>query len=182
MTTALAPEPHLTMRELLVRFPGAQRALFRRYHIGGCASCGFQPTETLAEVCARNENLPVDEVISHILASHEADGRILISPAELAAALKGDAGAKLIDIRTREEFDAVHIEGAIFFTQELMQEILMRWDRTALIALIDHAGARSMDAAAYFAGHGFENVRAVRGGSDAWSQEVDPALPRYDLE
>lgn len=182
MTTALAPEPHLTMRELLVHFPGAQRALFRRYHIGGCASCGFQPTETLAEVCARNENLPVDEVISHILASHEADGRILISPAELAAALKGDAGAKLIDIRTREEFDAVHIEGAIFFTQELMQEILMRWDRTALIALVDHAGARSMDAAAYFAGHGFENVRAVRGGIDAWSQEVDPALPRYDLE
>ena len=182
MTTALAPEPHLTMRELLVHFPGAQRALFRRYHIGGCASCGFQPTETLAEVCARNENLPVDEVISHILASHEADGKILISPAELAAALKGDAGAKLIDIRTREEFDAVHIEGAIFFTQELMQEILMRWDRTALIALIDHAGARSMDAAAYFAGHGFENVRAVRGGIDAWSQEVDPAVPRYDLE
>lgn len=182
MTTALAPEPHLTMRELLVHFPGAQRALFRRYHIGGCASCGFQPTETLAEVCARNENLPVDEVISHILASHEADGRILISPAELAAALKGDAGAKLIDIRTREEFDAVHIEGAIFFTQELMQEILMRWDRTALIALVDHAGARSMDAAAYFAGHGFENVRAVRGGIDAWSQEVDPAVPRYDLE
>ena len=182
MTTALAPEPHLTMRELLVHFPGAQRALFRRYHIGGCASCGFQPTETLAEVCARNENLPVDEVISHILASHEADGKILISPAELAAALKGDAGAKLIDIRTREEFDAVHIEGAIFFTQELMQEILMRWDRTALIALVDHAGARSMDAAAYFAGHGFENVRAVRGGIDAWSQEVDPAVPRYDLE
>ena len=182
MTTALAPEPHLTMRELLVHFPGAQRALFRRYHIGGCSSCGFQPTETLAEVCARNENLPVDEVIAHILASHEADGEILISPAELAAALKGDAGAKLIDIRTREEFDAVHIEGAIFFTQELMQEILMRWDRTALIALVDHAGARSMDAAAYFAGHGFENVRAVRGGIDAWSQEVDPAVPRYDLE
>ena len=124
----------------------------------------------------------MDEVIAHILASHEADGEILLSPAELAAALKGDAGAKLIDIRTREEFDAVHIEGAIFFTQELMQEILMRWDRTALIALVDHAGARSMDAAAYFAGHGFENVRAVRGGIDAWSQEVDPALPRYDLE
>ena len=182
MPTATPLDPQLTMRELLVRFPGAQRALFRRYHIGGCASCGFQPTETLAEVCARNENLPVDEVISHILASHEADGRILISPAELAAALKGDAGAKLIDIRTREEFDAVHIGGAIFFTQDLMQEILMRWDRTALIALIDHAGARSMDAAAYFAGHGFENVRAVRGGIDAWSQEVDPALPRYDLE
>ena len=34
-------------------FPGARRALFARYHIGGCQSCGFSPGETLAEVCAR---------------------------------------------------------------------------------------------------------------------------------
>ena len=182
MTTAEPLDPHLTMSALLQRYPGAQRALFRRYHIGGCASCGFQPTETLAEVCARNENLAVAEVVAHILASHQADGKIQISTADLAAALQGDPAAKLIDIRTREEFAAVHIEGAIFFTQELMQEILVRWDRHALLAVIDHTGARSMDAAAYFAGHGFENVRAVRGGIDAWSQEVDPALPRYELE
>jgi len=182
MTTTASLDPHQPMSALLQRFPGAQRALFRGYHIGGCASCGFQPTETLAEICARNENLPVEEVIAHLLASHEADEKIRIAPADLAAALKADPQAKLIDIRTREEFDAVHIEGAIFFSQELMQEILVRWDRQALLAILDHAGARSMDAAAYFAGHGFGNVRAVRGGIDAWSQEVDPALPRYELE
>ena len=39
-----------------------------------------------------------------------------------------------------------------------------------------------MDAAAYFAGHGFTNVRALGGGIDAWSVEIDPALPRYELE
>ena len=182
MTTAESLDPQLPMSALLQRYPGAQRALFRRYHIGGCASCGFQPTETLAEVCARNENLPVGEVVAHILASHEEDEKILISPLDLAAALKADPAAKLIDIRTREEFDAVHIGGAIFFSQELMQEILVRWDRAALLALIDHTGARSMDAAAYFAGHGFGNVRAVRGGIDAWSQEVDPSLARYELD
>ncbi|MGA9776793.1 MAG: hypothetical protein WBS33_00820 [Verrucomicrobiia bacterium] len=34
-----------SMREVLEVFPGAQRALFRRYHIGGCSSCvaGFLP-------------------------------------------------------------------------------------------------------------------------------------------
>ena len=182
MTTAETLDPRITMSALLERYPGAQRALFRRYHIGGCASCGFQPTETLAEVCARNENLAVEEVLAHILTSHEEDGKILIAPADLAAALKADPQAKLIDIRTREEFDAVHVEGAVFFSQELMQEILARWDRAALLAIIDHTGARSMDAAAYFAGHGFGNVRAVRGGIDAWSREADPALPRYELE
>ena len=50
------------------------------------------------------------------------------------------------------------------------------------VPAVDHQGARSMDACAYFAGHGLENVRALRGGIDAWSQEVDPKLPRYDLE
>ncbi|MES2572444.1 MAG: rhodanese-like domain-containing protein [Verrucomicrobiota bacterium] len=170
------------MRDLLVQYPGAQRALFRRYHIGGCSSCGFRPEETLAEVCARNENLPVEEVAGHIISSHENDLKLQIAPTELTAALQADPKARLIDVRTREEYDAVHIEGAIFFTQELMQEALGGWERDALLAIVDHQGIRSMDAAAYFAGHGFENVKSVRGGIDAYSQEVDSTLPRYSLE
>jgi len=39
-----------------------------------------------------------------------------------------------------------------------------------------------MDAAAFFAGHGFTAIRALRGGVDAWSEEVDPGVPRYELE
>jgi rhodanese-related sulfurtransferase len=178
----MAIDPNLTMSELLKSFPGAQRALFRRYHIGGCSSCGFKNEETLAEVCARNENLPVAEVIDHIVTSHEADLQTQITPGELAEALREAGNVKVVDIRTREEFDAVHIDGAIFFSQELMQEILGTWDRTGLIVFVDHQGTRTADAAAYFAGHGFENVRCLRGGIDAWSSEVDPSLPRYDLE
>jgi hypothetical protein len=116
----------LTMREVLEISPGAQRALFRRYHIGGCASCGFRPDETLAEVCARNENLPVAEVVDYLLTSQEEDRRIQITPAELSAALQ-DGAAKIVDVRTRE-------------------------------------------------------ARALRGGIDAWSQEIDPSIPRYHLE
>jgi len=44
------------------------------------------------------------------------------------------------------------------------------------------AAVKSIDAAAYFTGHGLENVRSLRGGIDAWSCEVDPNIPRYDLE
>ena len=78
------------MRDVLAQFPGAQRALFRHYHIGGCSSCGFSPDETLAGVCARNGNLDVNEVLAHIQSSHEQDAKILISPTELADALKQD--------------------------------------------------------------------------------------------
>lgn len=181
MTTTTI-DPTLTMQELLQAFPGAQRALFRKYHIGGCSSCGFKPSETLAQVCERNEQLAVTEVIDHIQASHEADLKMQISPVELDAEIKAGASVVLVDVRTREEFEAVHIKGSILLSQELMQEGLMKWDRKGLLVLIDHQGTRSMDAAAYFCGHGFENAKSLRGGIDAWSSDVDPELPRYHLE
>src|SRR5881397_494953 len=85
------------MSAVLEVFPGAQRALFRRYHIGGCSSCGFQPTETLAQVCERNGALDVAEVLAHIRSSHEQDAKILSGPKELAELLQTDKSAKLVD-------------------------------------------------------------------------------------
>jgi rhodanese-related sulfurtransferase len=175
-------DPNISMRELLVRFPGAQRALFRKYHIGGCSSCGFAPEETLAGVCARNENLRTDEVIEHILVSDAADRMMQIEPRDLADRLARREPVRLLDVRTREEFEAVKIGKAELFTQELMQKILGEWSRGDLLVVYDHQGTRSMDAAAYFQGHGFDNVKSLRGGIDAWSVEVDPNLPRYQLE
>ena len=99
------------MSAVLESFPGAQRALFRRYHIGGCSSCGFSTDETLAQVCARNGNLDVAEVLAHIQSSHEQDAKVLISPAELAGLLQRDKSVKLVDVRSREEFEAVNITG-----------------------------------------------------------------------
>src|SRR3954468_2526865 len=109
MSTSTTFDPSMTMRELLQHYPGAQRALFRRYHIGGCSSCGFQPEETLEGVCARNNQLPIGEVIDLVVASNEADLKLQFSPEELANALKTDPEAKLVDVRTREEYDTVHI-------------------------------------------------------------------------
>src|SRR5436190_1666439 len=75
--------PNSTMRDVLEAYPGAQRTLFRRYHIGGCSSCAFQPDETLEQVCGRNGHLPVDEVLAAIRSSHEGDARIWIEPKQL---------------------------------------------------------------------------------------------------
>lgn len=182
MNSSATIDPQITMGDLLAQYPGAQRALFRRYHIGGCSSCGFAPTETLVGVCARNDQLDVDEVIDHILASDAADRAMQIEPRELASKLTKNGAVRLLDIRTREEFDAVKLPGAHFFTQESMEEILARWSRTDMVVIYDHQGTRSLDAAAYFQGQGFENVKSLRGGIDAWSQEVDSSLPRYHLE
>ena len=173
-------DPQTTMTRVLEIFPGAQRALFRRYHIGGCASCAFQPGETLADLCARN-SLDAAEVIRHIQSSHQQDEELQISPAELAA-LRQAGAVRLVDIRSREEFDATRIEGAALLSQPVMQEILGHWPREQLVVLYDHRGRQSLDAAAYFLGQGFQKVRCLRGGIDAWSREADAKIPRYRLE
>jgi rhodanese-related sulfurtransferase len=173
--------PESPMREVLETFPGAQRALFRRYHIGGCSSCGFSPDETLAQVCARNGNLDVAEVLAHIRSSHDQDARILISPKELAELLQKDKSVKPVDVRSREEFEAVHIEGSVLLSQDVMQKLMASGSNTNPIVVIDHAGKNGLDAAAYFMGHGLQNVRCLRGGIDAWAQEVEPKMRRYKL-
>ena len=174
-------EPNSAMSAVLEAFPGAQRALFRRYHIGGCSSCGFRPDETLAQVCERNGNLNVNEVLAHIQSSHEQDAKIFIEPKELAELRERDASVRLVDVRSREEFEAVHIEGSLLLSQDVMRQILVEGTNTRMVIVVDHHGKTGLDAAAYFLGHGLQNVRCLRGGIDAWAQEVDPKMRRYKL-
>jgi rhodanese-related sulfurtransferase len=169
------------MREVLEKFPGAQRALFRRYHIGGCSSCGFSPDETLAALCARNGGLNVAEVLAHIESSHELDAKILIPPRELAEWLKQDPSVQLVDVRSREEYEAVHIPGSVLLSQDVMRQIMASGSNKRPIVIIDHLGKTALDASAYFIGHGLDCVRCLQGGIDAWAQVVDPAMRRYRL-
>lgn len=171
-----------TMEQVLAAYPGARRALFRKYHIGGCSSCGFAPNETLAQLAERNGKLNVDEVIAHIQTAAETDRQLEISPADVADRRKRGEKIRLLDLRTREEWDAVHLDGAEFVTQDLIQRLMGKEGQDGLIVFYDHSGASSIDAAAYFAGHGFANVKFMRGGIDGWSQEVDTSVPRYTLE
>lgn len=134
----------VTMGELLEQYPWARRALFSKFHIGGCASCGFADEESLSEVCGRNGGLSPDEVLEAVREAHAADEAMMQEP--------GDFGsAQLVDIRTSEEFEAVHIPGSLHFSQDLMNEIMNSWPRDKHIVIVDHTGNRSLDAAAYLA-------------------------------
>ena len=170
------------MGALLEAFPGARRALFAKYHVGGCSSCGFQPDETLAQVCARNEDMPVDEAISHLLVSQENDVAMQITAIDLKVALDSPNSPRLLDVRSREEFDAVRLPGAELMTQPLLQDFFHTGDKAQPIVVYCHKGLRSLDAAAYLIGHGFQKVKSLAGGIDAWSTEVDATVRRYKLE
>lgn len=168
-----------TMQEILEALPGAQRALFSRYHVGGCSSCGFQPTETLEQVCRSHNIWDVQEVIAYLQQSHERDQKVQIQPEELARALKTGQTLRLLDVRSPEEYKIAGIEGARLVTETLAKEILEQWPKDTPIVLHCHLGERSVEAASFLIGQGFTNARSLAGGIDAWSQRVDPAVPRY---
>ncbi|NJM36922.1 MAG: hypothetical protein HC845_03075 [Akkermansiaceae bacterium] len=168
---------HTPMGLILETMPGARRAIFARYHLGGCQSCAFSNEETLAQLCARSE-IPVDEMLTHLLASHVHDSEMLIEP---SAAQEKLNEMRFVDLRTREEHEAVSIAGSEFFTQELQQQIFAG-DSNARIVLYDHLGKSVLDQVAWFRGHGLRETYGLRGGIDAWSQEVDRSIQRYRIE
>jgi monothiol glutaredoxin len=47
------------------------------------------------------------------------------------------------------------------------------------LAFLCHHGNSSRGAAEHFREHGFRDVWNVEGGIDAWSQQIDPSVPRY---
>ncbi|MEO6597122.1 MAG: rhodanese-like domain-containing protein [Planctomycetota bacterium] len=169
-----------TMQEVLQAVPSAQRALFSRYHIGGCNSCGYQPEDVLEDVVRRHAITDVDEVVAFIRTAHETDARIQVKPADVASALRGQAPPKLLDVRTPDEWAIAHLTGATLVDEALAQQI-MQWPKETPIVLYCHTGQRSLDAASYLAGHGFTNVRSMTGGIEVWSREIDTSVPRYEV-
>jgi rhodanese-related sulfurtransferase len=166
-----------TMQQVTTVFPSAQRALFQKYHVGGCSSCGFQPTDTLSNV-ALSHGLDVGEVVEHIKRSHEMEQDIEITPQETAELLQ-QGKIKLLDVRTPEEYAIASVRGSMLVDQPLAREIIETWAKDTPIVTICHHGVRSLDAAAYLRGHGFVNTRSMRGGIDAWAGQVDASIARY---
>lgn len=173
------------MADIEAAYPAARRALFRAYHIGGCSSCAYRPDETLEEVCARQEErIDPADAVQVILDAQAEEEKLQVTPVELKRQLDAGEPIRLVDIRSRQEHEAVRLPGAALLTQELTQELLHGPSGPVKerVVFIDHAGRHVMDAVSYFIGHGLKSARALRGGIDAWAQEVDPAMPRYRLE
>ncbi|MBI5597378.1 MAG: rhodanese-like domain-containing protein [Elusimicrobia bacterium] len=109
----------------------------------------------------------------------EEEAKLLISPAELAARLKADPKLVLVDVRSELEHRMLRLEGARLATRELVEEIFSKWDKATPIALYDHKGRDGLNAAKALLKRGFTDIKALAGGIDAWSQAVDPLIPRY---
>lgn len=159
-----------TMAEILDAFPSAQRALFRKYHVGGCSSCGFQPTDKLQDVLKSHDvQDSVVDVVSFIKDSHEVDSKTKIDAPTLKTWLDKRESFRLVDMRGPDETAFGTIPGAIQLTQELVRQMHEEWPKATKMVLYCQRGVRSADGAAYLAGHGFTSVWSLSGGIEAWT-------------
>lgn len=95
-----------------------------------------------------------------------------------------DAGEKfiLLDVREAKEVATAKIDSSRHIP---MREIPARLAELAphkaeRIVVHCHHGGRSQRVTQYLRQQGFSQVQNMSGGIDAWSLEVDPAVPRYE--
>ncbi len=94
---------------------------------------------------------------------------------------KLDRGDKftLIDVREPHEYQIASIPGAILIPLGEIGRRLDELDPTADIVIHCKSGMRSARACGVLKANGFEHVRNMKGGILAWSDQVDPSVPKY---
>ncbi|MCS5697644.1 rhodanese-like domain-containing protein [Cyanobium sp. FGCU-52] len=108
-----------------------------------------------------------------------------ISALDLQQRLERGEPIQLVDVREDPELAMAQLPHPVVHlplsrSGDWMATVEERLDRDRPVAVFCHAGVRSWNFACWLMQeHGYGQVWNLRGGIDAWSVEVDPAVPRY---
>lgn len=106
-----------------------------------------------------------------------------VTPQDVAAWLASgdDFAPVVIDCREAEELEVCKIDGARWIPlgnfPSAVDSLREFADRGVVVSC--HHGMRSLRAARFLRQHGIERAFSMAGGIDAWSREIDAAVPRY---
>jgi len=106
------------------------------------------------------------------------EGGVHLHPSAVAALLKAGREILLLDVREPWEHQVARIESSTLVPMNQLPGRLDSLDRSREIVVYCHHGVRSDMAAEWLRSQGF-TAKNLLGGIDAWSREVDPAVPRY---
>ena len=104
-----------------------------------------------------------------------------ITPRELVKHIENGHAVCLVDVRQLWENQLAKLPESVHIP---LNDLPVRAAEitppaTTMIVVYCHHGVRSLSAANYLVRLGFNNVRSLAGGIDAWACEIDPAVPRY---
>jgi adenylyltransferase/sulfurtransferase len=102
-----------------------------------------------------------------------------ITAGELSDKLQSGEIIKLIDVREPHEQEISNLEGSELIPLGQFAARLSELDSAEDIVLYCKSGTRSTRALEILASAGFEKVKNLKGGINAWAVNVDPSLPIY---
>ncbi|MGI9088427.1 MAG: molybdopterin-synthase adenylyltransferase MoeB [Chthoniobacterales bacterium] len=137
-----------------------------------CPVCGEHPTITAPIdyefFCGSNAETPAKSSAVREISVQELKRRM-------------DAGEPtiLLDVREAFEDEIARIDGAKLIPLGELPTRLQELPRTSEVVIHCHSGVRSAHAVELLQAAGFDKVFNLAGGIDAWSEEIDPSVPRY---
>ena len=86
---------------------------------------------------------------------------------------------KVVDVREPDEYEFASVKGTTLLPLSQIMDRFTELDPNQQYYLHCKAGVRSLKALNFLRQHGFKHLKSVKGGIAAWSDEIDPSLPRY---
>jgi len=86
---------------------------------------------------------------------------------------------KVIDVRDPDEHEICHVEGTRLLPLGELPDRFTELDPNQSYYIHCKSGKRSMKALEFLREQGFKYVKSVKGGILAWSDEIDPSVPKY---
>jgi molybdopterin/thiamine biosynthesis adenylyltransferase/rhodanese-related sulfurtransferase len=99
---------------------------------------------------------------------------------ELKRALDNPAlGIKPLDVRDPDEYEIAHIKGVPLIPLGELPQRFTELDPNQQYYIHCKSGVRSMKALKFLREQGFKYLKNVKGGINAWSDEIDHSVPKY---
>jgi adenylyltransferase/sulfurtransferase len=137
-----------------------------------CPVCGDHPTVTklidYQQFCGISQHVPEPEFV-------EGD----ITPVEVKAKLDRGDKFQFIDVREPHEYQICSIPGTKLIPLGELPKRVSELDPSVELVAHCKSGMRSGKAIDLLKQSGFKKVRNMKGGILAWSDQVDPSVPKY---
>jgi sulfur-carrier protein adenylyltransferase/sulfurtransferase len=137
-----------------------------------CPVCGENPSVT--ELIDYQEFCGIPQADAQATADEVPE----ITVQELKERLDNGERLSVLDVREPHEYEVANIGARLIPLHEL-PERLVELDRDTPLAVHCKTGGRSARAVKLLQEAGFQNAFNVEGGITAWSEEIDPSVPKY---
>ena len=90
-----------------------------------------------------------------------------------------NAGIQVIDVREPDEYQIAHVDGVPLYPLSTLQQRFTELDPNQQYYIHCKSGVRSLRALEFLREQGFKYVKSVKGGINAWADEIDQNVPKY---